>query len=230
MKKTFQFKCTWACFLWIGLMILSASCTKEYSLDINIQPPNSGSVTASPSGGDYEEGTEIMLTPVPASGYRFDSWSGSDASEILNDRIVMDKDMSITANFSEQHMIRLTTGTGLNSGAEIYFVALSKNEDYFNLSTDDKFNYNKTQADWYIDGGIIPFTTDYKEFDHDPGEYYFMLRAAGLVMVTTVTVLQGKQTFEIYSEGYGVSLDVTSDTKGVPVSEQKPRRSVTIRR
>jgi hypothetical protein len=138
--------------------------------------------------------------------------------------------MKLTANFDLQHMIRLKTGTGLNAGAEIYFVALSKNVNYFDLTSDQKFNYDKTQADWYIDGGIIPFTTDYKEFDFDPGNFYMMLRAAGLVMVTTIDVLAGKQTFEIYAEGYSISIDVIENTKSSALKVEKQRRSVTIRR
>ena len=37
----------------------------------------------------------------------------------------MDKDMTITANFDLMNVIRLKTGTGLNPGATINFVALS---------------------------------------------------------------------------------------------------------
>jgi hypothetical protein len=230
MKKAQTFQFGLAFLFSIGLLVFATSCTKEYSLDIRIEPPNSGSVNASPGGGDYEEGTEVILSPVPASGYRFDDWSGSDASDVSNDRIVMSKDMAITANFALQHMIRLTTGSGLNAGAEIYFVALSKNVNYFDLDSDDLFNYNKTDADWYIDGGIIPFTTEYKEFDLALGEYYFMLRAAGLVMITTTDVISGKQTIEIYSDGYGVSIDHYESTKGVATYNKKVRRKVIIRR
>jgi len=199
-------------------------------LDIKVEPPNSGSVNASPSGGDYEEGTEVILSPVPSSGYKFDTWSGSDASNISGNRIVMNKDMSITANFDLQHMIRLKTGSGLNSGVEIYFVALSKNVNYFDLESDDLFAYSKHDADWYIDGAIIPFTTDYKEFDLALGEYYFMLRAPGYALVTTIDVISGKQTIEIYSVGYGVRIDVYESTKGLRVHEKDQRKTIIYRR
>jgi len=216
--------------VWICLILFSTSCTKHYELNINIQPANSGSVDVFPTTADYEEGTEVMLTPSPNSGYKFDAWTGPDASEVSSNKIVMDKDMTITANFDLMNMIRLTTGTGLNSGATISWVALSKNTNYFDMESDDLFSYNKTDADWYIDGGIIPFTTDYKEFDMDPGEYYFMLRAVGLVMTTTIDVVAGKQTMEIYSVGYGVSVRNTADKKGAVIQEEIPRRKEIIRR
>jgi hypothetical protein len=230
MKKAQKFPLGLAFLFSIGLLLSATSCTKKYSLDIQIEPPNSGSVNASPGGGDYEEGTEVLLSPAPASGYRFDIWSGSDASDVSNNRIVMSKNMKITAIFDLQHMIRLTTGSGLNSGAEIYFVALSKNVNYFDLESDEMFNYNKNDADWYIDGGVIPFTTEYKAFDLDLGDYYFMLRAAGLVMITTTEVISGKQTIEIYSDGYGVSIDHYESTKGIAPGDKLERRKVIIRR
>lgn len=218
-----------ACLILLGLLVSVASCTKEYSLDIKIQPANSGSVNASPGGGEYEEGTEVLLSPIPSSGYKFDTWSGSDASNVSNNRIFMSKDMMITANFDLQHMIRLKTGSGLNSGVEIYFVALSKNVNYFDLESEDLFAYNKHDADWYIDGGIIPFTTGYKEFDLALGEYYFMLRAPGYALVTTIDVIAGKQTIEVYSQGYGVKVDVYQSTKSSAPTE-KPQRKTMIYR
>lgn len=104
--------------------------------------------------------------------------------------------------------IRLKTGTGLTSGAHLYFVALSKDVNYFNLTSDEKFAYRKTDADWYIDGDVVPFVTDYKEFQKPTGEYYLLLSADGTVMVTTVSVLADKQTFLISSQTGSIHLDV----------------------
>ena len=230
MRKSTKFQPGIAFPILICLLVFVASCTKEYSLDIAVQPANSGTVNVFPNSPEYEEGTEVLLTPVPSSDYKFASWSGSDASAVNDDRIVMIKDMIITANFELQDLIRLKTGAGLNPGAQIYFVALSKNVNYFDLTTDQKFDYDKTQADWYSDGGVIPFTTDYKEIETGIGDYYLMLRAYGMVMVTTKTVISGKQTLEIYSSGYGVSVRVLEDTKSSRVFEDESRRTVTTYR
>ena len=107
-------------------------------------------------------------------------------------------------------MIRLKSGTGLNDGVEIVFLALSDDVNYYDLDTDEKFEYKKTDADWYIDGDVIPFVTDYKEFRlSTEEEYYLLLRASGTVMVTTVTVLPEDQTFIISGSSYGgISFDV----------------------
>ena len=231
MRKSTEFQPCIAFPILICLLVFVASCTKEYSLDITVQPANSGNVNLSPNSALYEEGTEVILSPVANSGYKFASWSGSDASSVNNDRIVMSKDMIIPANFDLQDMIRLKTGVGLNPGAEIYFVALSKNVNYFDLTTNEKFDYDKTQADWYSDGGIIPFTTDYKEIDTDIGKYYIMLRASGMVMVTTITVISGKQTLEIYATQFGgISVDISESSKSSWLHKEEQRRTVTIRR
>lgn len=104
---------------------------------------------------------------------------------------------------SNNPFICLKTGTGLNDGGRIYFLALSKTINYNDLTTDEKFDYRKTNADWYIDGDIIPFQTEYKEFKKPTGEYYFMLNAAGVVITTTMTVLAGKQTVLISGSNFG---------------------------
>jgi hypothetical protein len=99
--------------------------------------------------------------------------------------------------------IRLQSGTGLNNGAHIYFIALSKDDSFSNLSTDELFAYRKSNADWYLDGDVIPFVSEYKEFDKSIGEYYVLLSADGTVMTTKVTVLTGDQTFLISGSTFG---------------------------
>jgi hypothetical protein len=205
-------------------MKITANFQPLYSLQVNILPAGSGTVSLSPDGGIYEEGTEVTLSPTPESGYIFTSWSGTDASSVIDNKIVMTKDMDITANFDLQTMIRLKTGSGLNPGASIYWVALSKDDNYFDL--EDVWAFEKTDADWYIDGGVIPFTTDYKEFDFEPGKYYFMLRASGLIMRTTKTIISGKQTFEIYASFGSVSVRIVDDTKSTGVFEEESRKEV----
>ena len=58
----------------------------RYSLSTSVSPLESGSV--SPTSGTYEVGTQVTLTAIPASSYRFTSWSGdvSDTSPTIVDR------------------------------------------------------------------------------------------------------------------------------------------------
>jgi len=111
----------------------------------------------------------------------------------------------------EYPKIRLKTGTGLNSGASINFLALSKDDNYFDI--EDVFAFTTADADWYIDGDIIPFTTAYKDLNNTPGKYYLLLRASGLVVRSTITVVSGKQTFLISGSSYG----------GVDIDAEQPK-------
>ncbi len=107
--------------------------------------------------------------------------------------------------------IRLKTGTGLVNGGTIYFLALSQNENF--MEHPDVFSYDKTDADWYIDGGTIPFTTDYKKFLEPAGEYYYLLKASGVAMSGRKTIDSEKQTWSVYAEslGYGVPASLKID-------------------
>jgi len=122
--------------------------------------------------------------------------------------------------------IRLKTGTGLNSGAYIYFLALSKDVNYFNFTSTQLFAYGKTSADWYIDGDMIPFTTSYKEFTKSTGTYYILLSASGIVAVTTMTVSDGDQTVVVSGGTYGISFNVTKPKKSGETEQLKPEQIV----
>lgn len=118
--------------------------------------------------------------------------------------------------------IRLKSGNGLNTGAHIYFLALSKNVNYFNLTTAEKFAYSKTNADWYIDGDVIPFTTAYKDFTLETGTYYLLLSASGLVLVTTASIQDGEQTFILSASTYSVTLTLTRPKKSSEAEQLRP--------
>ena len=58
-----------------------------------------GSISLSPPGGVYTNGTVVTVTAVPSIGYGFSNWSGT-LSGILNPAtITMSEDKSLTANF-----------------------------------------------------------------------------------------------------------------------------------
>ena len=75
-----------------------------YSVGVNVSPSGAGSVSLSPSGGQYESGVQVTLTASPARGYRFVNWTG-DVGTVANVNsasavISMNDDYSITANFA----------------------------------------------------------------------------------------------------------------------------------
>ena len=76
---------------------VTATFIKIYTLTISVEPAGSGSV--SPGGGPYDEGTSVVLTAIPASGYRFDHWSGDVSGNTISITIMMNTDKSVTAVF-----------------------------------------------------------------------------------------------------------------------------------
>ncbi len=73
--------------------------TTKYTLTIDIQ--GKGTVEP-PTGSKYNKGTIVTLTTNPAPDWEFDLWDGPDAGEIADNKIVMTKDMEITAVFTER--------------------------------------------------------------------------------------------------------------------------------
>lgn len=71
------------------------STTTYYTLSTTIN----GQGTVNPNSGSYEDGTSVVMTATPASGWQFDSWSGGYTGNPAT--VVMDADKTITANFSQ---------------------------------------------------------------------------------------------------------------------------------
>ncbi len=71
-----------------------------YELTTNVEPSGSGSVSLNPTGGTYDEGTDVTLTANPASGYEFDYWSGYATGTSTTTTLTMDTDKSVTAHFA----------------------------------------------------------------------------------------------------------------------------------
>src|SRR5215475_5688622 len=60
----------------------------------------SGTIQSDPAGDKFPAGTRVTLTATPAPGWRFDGWSG-DLTGTDNPAIItMDREKSITANFT----------------------------------------------------------------------------------------------------------------------------------
>ena len=70
----------------------------RYSLTINVNPTEGGSV--SPSGGGYDPGVTVTISATANSGYVFDYWSGSASGTSATTTIVMDANKSVTAHFA----------------------------------------------------------------------------------------------------------------------------------
>jgi hypothetical protein len=76
---------------------IKANFIRFYTLTTSVSPTGGGSV--SPSGGTYDEGTDVILTAIPASGYIFDHWSGDVSGNDTSVTITMDANKSVIATF-----------------------------------------------------------------------------------------------------------------------------------
>ncbi|UII27141.1 T9SS type A sorting domain-containing protein [Fulvivirga maritima] len=85
-----------------GPNVSAASCgggTNYYSLSVSANPSNAGSVSLSPSGGNYAAGTVVTLTASANSGYSFSGWSGDASGNSTSTTVTMDGNKSVTAAF-----------------------------------------------------------------------------------------------------------------------------------
>lgn len=68
----------------------------SWSLVINSSPPDGGVVTGA---GTYTNGTEVLVTAIPAPGLSFIGWTGDLVSSDNPDTITMNGNKFVTANF-----------------------------------------------------------------------------------------------------------------------------------
>jgi hypothetical protein len=94
---------------------ISASFIKVYNLATSATPAEGGSI--SPGSGTYDEGVSVVLTATPASGYRFDRWSGDISDRVTPVTITINTDKSITANFIKVYT--LTTSVSPAEGGSV---------------------------------------------------------------------------------------------------------------
>ena len=87
-------------FYFILISLIFFSCQEEiieYELNITKNPSEGGVV--SPNGGFYSDGTSLSLIAEPNSEYEFLNWTGDIESSSSSLSVVMDSDITITANF-----------------------------------------------------------------------------------------------------------------------------------
>jgi hypothetical protein len=61
----------------------------------------SGTVALNPSGGTYNAGTSVTITATPASGYRFNNWSGGVTGTTNPVTVTVNANLAVTANFTQ---------------------------------------------------------------------------------------------------------------------------------
>ncbi|MDH4257666.1 MAG: hypothetical protein OEV50_02560, partial [Candidatus Aminicenantes bacterium] len=77
-----------------------------------------GTTNPMPGTHAYESGTEINITAIPESNYRFQEWSGDALGQSNPLKITLDSDKSVKANFIRQYKLTIAAGQGGTTGPE----------------------------------------------------------------------------------------------------------------
>lgn len=114
----------------------AANFTTQYLLTTTVNPPGSGSVSATPddcSGGCwYNSGTPISLSPTPSGGNTFSSWTGDINSLNAPLSFLINGTKNITANFNSVIVIGTVRIAGITpvyypSILDAYSAAINNN-------------------------------------------------------------------------------------------------------
>lgn len=88
------------CFLFLILFISGCggggTSNSVYTLFINTE---GNGVIEPASGQKFPAGALVTLTVIADEGWQFNGWAGPDAGQIINNQLVMERDMVITARF-----------------------------------------------------------------------------------------------------------------------------------
>jgi hypothetical protein len=77
--------------------------TEKYSLSTYIDPSNSsGYISLSPSGGSYDQGTQVTLTATANLGWEFSYWGGAASGTSTSATIIMSSNKNVTAYFRQK--------------------------------------------------------------------------------------------------------------------------------
>ncbi|MFL5844276.1 MAG: InlB B-repeat-containing protein [Solirubrobacteraceae bacterium] len=118
----------------------TATATFTAARTLTVTKTGSGSVVSSPSGINcgttcsfgYLDGTSVGLTPTPASGWRFDHWTGGctgsgscnvslDADKTVGAVFIQTRDLTVTKTGSGSGSVgNAPTGTGCGTGCSTY--------------------------------------------------------------------------------------------------------------
>jgi hypothetical protein len=99
--------------------VFNANCsdTSKTSEFFNLTTTANGQGSVSPGSASFVVGTTIHLSANPASGWKFDSWSGDISSTDNPASITLDSNISVTANFSQ---LPIQVNTQLGSACKVY--------------------------------------------------------------------------------------------------------------
>ena len=116
-----------AFFKFLFLFIYLTGCTKEFILDVKVNPPNSGTVF--PSEGTFKDGSTVTLNAAPNAEYVFSNWSGDASGSNTSVNVTIDDNKSVVANF-RLRQYKLTTNVEGEGSISETIINTGKSTDY----------------------------------------------------------------------------------------------------
>ncbi len=167
---------------------------KYHELEVNID--GEGTVEVEPEQDEYEAGTEVTLTAVPAEGWYFKEWSGDETSTEVEITVTMDEDKNITAHFEKL------------APAEFEFSALTIEPGEPEVGEEIKINIEVTNMGGLEGEYTVEFYMNHALIDEVDVE----LEAGETKTVSTTYEIEEAGDYHIEAEGFTRIIDVEEVT------------------
>ncbi len=155
----------------------------QYTLTVDTE--GQGDVSLNPTGGTYDEGTQVTLTAIEAPGWKFDHWEGDLSGDDNPATITMNSDKTVTAVFTNTAPTAAFTATTNDLTVNVDASGCSDNEN----STDDL----EVRWDWTNDGTYDTDWSTTKTASHtysSAGTYTIKLQVKDVGGLTSETTKQ----------------------------------------
>lgn len=98
----------------------------QVTLVTDVYPASAGSVSHTPSGTQFDEGTDVTFTATPSFGYKFNRWVDESSNVLSNANpatIAINNDITVIAEFATVNTYKLEVE--VSEGAQLHQVAIS---------------------------------------------------------------------------------------------------------
>lgn len=104
-----------------------------YNLNASVNPAGAGSLNVTPSGSEFEEGTEVSIVANENFGYHFSNWTDQNGNVLGTGKTyttTMNSEQTVIANYTQKNIYELTYS--VEGGAGDYFISVAPNPTIVN--------------------------------------------------------------------------------------------------